>query len=215
MNELLRLLARQLDRHPLPRAHRVDDAAHQIAQLALVGQLEGETNGHGVDVFRQLERIPGEHDGRSRGGESLRQVTEGTGHVRIRQVRRHVLEQVDGVVDGDALDVAQRGERIACLADRRAGEAMKATGQRPLVHRQPEVDRHFMEQRSDAVLLHRFNGDQGMEGENESLEVVDRGPMRHRSTSLDDVGRAFVRRINRACAGVGRATDRAVGAARG
>ena len=106
LHEAERVVAREIDLHPLPRADRFDDDADHVAQLGDVRHLQREADGQRLEVLRQFQRIAGEDDGRARRRQLLRELAQGAADVRIVEMPGHVLEQEDGV---GVLDLARCG----------------------------------------------------------------------------------------------------------
>ena len=178
LHEAMHVVAGQVDLHRLARLHRVDDAADRLAPLRLVGQLQIETDGERVEVARQLERLAGDDDRRARVRHLLRQLAQRARDFRLREVRREVLEQVHRVA-GHLFDVLEHAQRVLGIADREAVTAPEAGRDRPLEERQLQVGRDLGGDRADALLLHRLDGDEGVEGADQALEIVHRLAVGH------------------------------------
>src|SRR5205814_1965130 len=100
------IFALEVDAYRLTGADALNHLANQLAQFLVVRELQLEANSERVEVRRQLDRISGEHDRRARGRQLVSEIAEGSGDVRVGQVRREVLEEKDRV-EIESLDVAQ------------------------------------------------------------------------------------------------------------
>src|SRR5258708_236837 len=96
-------------------------------------------------------------------------------------MRRHVLQQKDGVGALDLADVPEGGEWILRPVDGNpVVHAVKAIGNRPVVQRQPQVGGYFAKERLNALLLDRFDRDERVIREDQALKIVNGTPIRHR-----------------------------------
>src|SRR5205085_10430648 len=174
----------QVDANLLSPSDGIEHAAHDGAHPFVIGQLHVEVHGQSVDVFRQLDRLAGDDHRGARRRQLLRQLAQRPRDVCVRKMGADVFEEVDGVGVLDPGDVFERRQWILRHGHMRSMHAREAARDRPFVKRQTQIGGDFIEQRVDALLFHRLDGDERMEREDQPFEVVNRGAVRHRGDSV-------------------------------
>ncbi len=111
--------------------------------------------------------------------EAVGHVAERAADLWVGQMAREVLGQEDPL-DREGAQVAQQIERSCRVAvGMGRGLLQEPLGHRPYEDGHGELVRHRIHEGLDPLLLHRVDGDHGMEGEDERLEVVKAARARH------------------------------------
>jgi len=146
---------------------------HDRLQLVAIRQMQLEGNGFPGELTGQMDAFTGQHSRRSGREKRLRDVAQAARHGGVAQVRVQVLQMEDAAhrERGEMLD---EDLRIGCPIDRCCSftHTLQTMRHGPREQRHMEIGCDRLQQVVDPLFLDRVDGDDGMTGLDQRLEIA-------------------------------------------